>query len=137
LLFNWRNAGVTRNALFWLLCAMCLSKCVATCDQRSCFGIVHRHCTKCTANVGCRGEGIRNAVWTFWIDVDQTHLRCRQWPLQIALCIAALVRQQFGFRPPEHEIRLPCVDATTCKAKGFEAHIFHGNIAGKDHQVAP
>ena len=116
---------------------MCFSKGVATGDQRSSFGIVHCHCTKCTADVGRRGEGIRNTVWTLWVDVDQTHLRCRQWALQIALCVAALVGQQFGFRSPEHEIRLPCVNATTSKAKGFEAHIFHSNIAGENHQVAP
>ena len=116
---------------------MCFSKCVATRNQRSCFGIVHCHRTKCTANVGCRGEGVRNAVWTFWVDVDQTHLRCRQWSLQIALCVAALVGQQFGFGAPEDKIRLPCVDATTSKAKGFEAHVFHGHISGENHQVAP
>ena len=38
------------------------------------FVVVHRHAKECFTDIACRSDWVWVAVWSLWIDVDQTHL---------------------------------------------------------------
>ena len=75
-LLKWRTLWLATNILRWVSCAMCLSKCMATCNQCNCLFIIHSHASKGFANVASREKWIRISIWTFRVDVDQSHLNC-------------------------------------------------------------
>ena len=110
---------------------------VSASDQRYGFFVIHRHSSKCVANVFGSGKGIGIAVRALRIDVDQPHLnRCKRL-LKFTLATIALVAEPFGFRAPIDEFCFPIVFAAASKTKGFKTHRFHRDIAGQHHQVRP
>ncbi len=90
-----------------------------------------------------RGEGIRVAVRTFRVDVDQAHLYGCQGVFQIPVAgvtaIGLVARSQpLLFGPPVDVLRgPPNILAPEAEAEGFEAHGLQGAIAGEDNEVGP
>ena len=113
------------------------TKAVASGNHRHGFGIVHCHASKGFANVvGCQGR-VGIAVGPLGVNVNQPHLHRGQGVVQLAFAGIPLIRQHDGFGPPVHQIRLPVVRPSAGEAKGFEAHVLHGDGAGQDHEVGP
>ena len=56
---------------------MALTKRMTTCNQSNRFLIIHRHAGKGLANIFRRLNGVRIAVRTFRIDINQSHLNRR------------------------------------------------------------
>src|SRR5579871_5173922 len=120
-----------------IACAVSFSECVATCNQRNGFLVVHRHTAKCFANVsGCR-NGIRFAVWTFRIHIDQSHLHSGKRILKIAIACVALVTEPLAFWPPVKFFRFPNIGAATTEAESLEANGLKRDVARENHQVSP
>ena len=64
--------------------AVSLAKAMATGDERDGFLVVHGHAAEGVANIVGRLDGIRIAIRTFGVDVNQAHLYRGQWILQFA-----------------------------------------------------
>ena len=122
----------------WIARTMGFAECMATSHQSDGLFVVHRHACKCFADVDARSQRIRITIWTFWVDVDQTHLHGGQWVFQVALAAVAIVIQPSVFRAPiDILFRLPNIYTAAAKAKGFEPHRIECDIAGQDHQIGP
>ena len=107
-------------------------------NQRDRFFVVHRHAAERFANIPGRREGIRVAVRSFRIHVDQTHLHGAERILKITVAGVALVRQPLAFRAPVDVLfGLPDIRAPAAKAERLEAHRLEGDVAGENHQVGP
>src|SRR5262249_18270187 len=118
--------------------AVSFAESVTTGDQRNCFFVIHRHASKCFANIPGRCQGIRLSVGSLRIHIDQTHLHGSERILQVAVATVALVRQPCSLRTPEDVLfGLPDVLPTAAKAEGFEAHRFESDVAGENHEVGP
>ena len=124
-------------------CAVHLAKSVAAGHQGHSFVVVHGHAGEGFAHVVGRQLGVGVAVWTLRVDVNQAHLNGGQGVVQLALAAVTAVvfvagGQPLFFSAPENVfLGCPNVRATAAKAKGLEAHGFHGHVATQDEQVGP
>ncbi|SIK45446.1 Uncharacterised protein [Mycobacteroides abscessus subsp. abscessus] len=124
------QAGVSR--------AMRLAEGVATHNERGSLLVVHRHPAEGLADIDRSRQRIRITVRAFGIDVDQSHLYCRQRVLQVTVSGVALVAQPGVFGTPVDVLfGLPTILAPKCEAKGLEPHGVHGVVARKDDQIGP
>ena len=122
----------------WITRTMCFAEGMATSHQGDSFFIVHGHTCKGFADIYTGTQRIWVPVWAFWIDINQAHLYGGQWIFQIALTAVTIVVQPSVFCAPiDIFFRLPNIDATAAKAKGFETHRLEGHISGQDHQISP
>src|SRR5262245_42710135 len=99
---------------------MGLAEAVAAGNQRDGLLIVHGHAEEGLADVLCRGDGIRVAVWPLRIDVDQAHLHGTERLRQLALAAVALIAEPRPFRTPEELLGLPHIGATASEAERLE-----------------
>lgn len=71
----------------------------------------------------------------------QGHLKvlgaCGKVGAAVVAVFVAIGEESLLGAPIDGLVRLPCVDAATAIAKGWEAHVLERHIAGKDNQVAP
>ena len=116
---------------------MCFSERMTASNQSQRFLVVHRHVAKGATDIGSGRKRVVIAVGSFRIDVDKSHLRSSERAFQIALPVAAVVGQHLGFRTPEHEIRLPCVNTAAGKPDGLETHVLERDVTRQHHQIAP
>src|SRR5205807_10155798 len=99
-------------------------------DERRRLLVVHRHAGKGLADVLGRGQGIRIAVGTLRVDIDQAHLNRPERSRELTITAVALVAQPRVLGPPEDLLRLKDVLAAEAEAEGPEAHRLHGAVAG-------
>jgi len=78
--------------------------------------------------------GIRFAVRSFRIYVDQAHLHGAQRILKIAVATISLVTQPLAFGAPVDFFGLPHVRTAAAKPKRLEAHGLQSNVARKNHR---
>ena len=122
---------------------MGLAEAVATGDQGDGFLVVHGHSRKRLADVAGCGERVRIAFGAFRVHVDQAHLHRGERIFEasrtrVVARMAFFAAEPPGFAAPVHiHVRFPGVLSATCEAKGLEAHGFHRDIAGEQHQVRP
>ena len=122
---------------------MRFSKCVTTSHQRNSLTVIHAHARECIADVVCRCERVRVAIWALGVDVDQTHLHSSQRVLEIALTrvtavLATRVLQPLFLRAPVCVLfRLPNIRTTTAETECFETHRFHRDVTCQNEQVCP
>ena len=74
---------------------MALTKSMPACNQCNGFLIIHRHPGEGLTHINGRCHGIRYPVWPFRINIDQTHLHCRQGIFKISLTGIALIAKPF------------------------------------------
>ena len=86
--------------------------------------------------MGCQGW-IRIAVGSLGVHIDQPHLDGGKRVIELALTSVAIVSEHNLFGTPIHHIGLPVIFTTTGEAKGFKAHVLHGNGASQNHEVSP
>ena len=137
LLFQCFTGRFNANALVWLVRAVALTEGVTTSDQRYCLGIVHCHTAESLANIVSSERRVWITVWPFRVYIDETHLNGSERIVELTLTAVSLISEHDFFRSPVNEVRLPIISSTTGKAKGFEAHVFHGNVACQDHEISP
>ena len=107
-------------------------------DERDGLLVVHGHAHECLANIPRRSDRIRLAIWSFRIDVDQTHLHGGERVLKIAVAAVALVLQPLAFGSPVNVLfGFPDVSAPAAKAESLEAHRLEGDVARENHQIGP
>ena len=111
-----RDAGAVR-----------LAEAVAARDQRDGLFVVHGHAAERFADVARGGHGIRLAVGTFRIHVDEPHLHGRERVREIALArVTPVGAEPLRFFTPKHvEVRLPDVRtaaAEIIRRKGATNH---------------
>ena len=125
------------DTIIRLVGTVCFAKGVPACNQRNRLLVIHRHTPKSFANI-VRGENrVGVAIRTLWVHVDETHLHRSQPFTELASFGIALISQHFCLWTPVNPLRLPVISATAGKTKCLEAHIFHGHIPGKYHQISP
>jgi hypothetical protein len=131
---------------FWLDADMCagiggsmrLAEGVPSGDERHRFFVVHRHSAERLANVPGRGDGIRLAVWSFRIHVDETHLHGGERILELTVAAIPLVAEPRGLGSPVDVLfGFPDVLPSAGEAERLESHRLQGAVAGKHHQVGP
>ena len=117
---------------------MRLTEGVTTCDQGDGFFVVHRHAPECFTRIFGRKKRIRIAVWTFRIDIDQTHLNNTQRSFELTVFRITLITQPFLLRTPVHIfLWFPHIFTSAGKAKRLEAHRLQSAITCEDHQIGP
>ena len=115
-----------------------LAKGVSTSNQCHGFFVVHRHPAKRLANVFGRCQWIAVGVWTFRVDVNQSHLHRTQRFLKIAIARVTFVAQPLCFRSPENIVlRLPNISAASSESERFKSHGLQRTISREDHQIRP
>lgn len=100
--------------------------------------VVHRHAAERLADVAGGLQGVRVAVGTLGVDVDEAHLDRGERVLEVAVAGVALVAEPLGLRAPvDVGVRLPDVLASAAEAEGRKAHRLEGDVAGEDDEVGP
>src|SRR5262249_37842655 len=121
----------------WISGAVRLAEGMAAGDQRHGFLVIHCHTPEGLTDVMGRGDGIRFAIGSFRIHIDEAHLHRAERILQLALTAVALVAQPVSFGTPVELCGLPRVRTTTAEAEGLEAHRLERDVAGEDVQIGP
>lgn len=127
-----------------------LAKGVATSNQSNGFLIVHAHAAKGLADIQSRRLGVRGAVGSTGVNVDETHADGSKRALEPRRTCgevrAAVVSDNVVAIGGEHVLLGTPVDALvglvgvlTAEAKAVrgEAHVLHGSVAGEDEQIGP
>src|SRR6185503_19728513 len=99
LLFEARCLRLSAN-IGRLTRAVSLAERVTTGNKGHRFFVVHGHTAEGFANILGGRERIRFAVRTLRIYIDQTHLYCTEWTLQITLAAVTLVCQPLALGAP-------------------------------------
>src|ERR1700722_11153095 len=120
-------------------CAVGLAEGVPAGDQRDGLFIVHRHAPEGLADVAGGGHGVRFAVRTLGIHINETHLHGGLRIGELALAGVARIRAEPGFlsAPRDVVIGLPDIRAARSEPEGLEAHALERDISGQDHKVGP
>ena len=118
--------------------AVRLAERVSSDDECRGLFVVHGHAAERLANVACRTENIGVAGRAFWVDVDETHLNCGKWILEVAFTfVTSFIGEPLGLLAPVGVVWFPDIGATATETEGFESHVFEGNVADENHEVSP
>ena len=121
--FNWCSFWFWSYVLIRVTCTVSLSKGVTTSNKRDSFFVVHCHACKRFTNVNRSLKWVRVSVRSFWVYVDESHLHCTKWILEVALTGVALVVKPRVFRTPVDVIFwFPDVNTSTSETKCLKAH---------------
>src|ERR1039458_5471295 len=121
LFFNTGALRLATDILHRVGCAMSLSEGVTAGDKGNCLLVIHRHASECFADVARGRNGVRIAVWTLGVHVDEAHLNCAKRIFELAVALVALVSQPLGLRSPINVFfRFPDVGAAAAEAEGLE-----------------
>ena len=101
------------------------------------FFIVHGHTCKCLADVTCGKHGIWVSVRAFRVDVDQTHLHCSKWVIELTVTLVALITEPCCFFAPVGFICFVHICTSATESEGLKAHRVECNVASKNEQVCP
>ena len=126
------GADVRRRA-----CAVRLAERVPAGDERHRLLVVHRHAAERLANVLRGSQGIRVAVRSLRIDVDEAHLHGGEGILELPVAAVALVVEPRGLGAPVGVVRFPDIGPSAGEAERLEPHRLEGAVAGENHQVGP
>ena len=106
-----------------ITCTMYLTKSVSTSNKSNSFFIIHSHTVKSFTNIFCACNRIRISIWTFWININQTHLHCSKWIFKITFTSIAFVSKPFFFfTPVDIFFWGPNIRTSTTVAKSLTAH---------------
>lgn len=143
-----------------------LTEGVSTNDEGSGLLVVHGHAAEGCADIACRGDGVRDAVRSLGVHVDETHVCGGQRSFQIArvdifvvglgalvavddtaatasgtslaVGVADVVAQPCGLSTPvDRLVGFVCVGSAASEAEGGAAHGLEGDVAGEQVQVGP
>ena len=133
------NAGPFRIGTDMILGsgAMGLAEGVPAGNERNRLLVVHRHSLESLANVLCRQGGIRIAVRSFRVYVDQAHVVGAERSLKFAVGIVAFVIEPGRLRSPVRLVGFPDIRTAKGETESFEPHRFQRAVSGKDEQVGP
>ena len=96
---------------------------MASCDKCYCLFIIHSHPGKCFPYINTGFYRIRITVRAFRVHINQTHLYCSQWILQIPFSGITFVAKPFCFRTPVYVFfGFPYILTASSESEGSEPH---------------
>ena len=134
---NWCTLGGWPDVLAGVASAVGFAEGVSTGGQRHSFFVVHRHAGKGFANVASRSQWVCFAVGAFWVDIDQAHLHSGKRIVELTITLVALIGQPGGLCAPVGLVWFIDVWTSATETECLEAHGFHSDVAGQDHEVGP
>ena len=123
MLFDRCSSGLAADVGVWIGSTVRFAERVSAGDQSYRFLVVHCHTTERLADIACSSQGIRVAVRTFRVNVDETHLHGSERTFKFTVSRVTLVGKPLLLRAPIHVLLgFPDVFTSTGEAEGFEAH---------------
>src|SRR4030042_1411480 len=118
--------------------AMTFTKGMAAGDQCGSLLVGHGHAGESFSNIAAGGDGIRFAIRSLRIHVNQTHLHSSEGILEFPITRVALIAEPLALCPPVNILlRLPDVLTPSTEAEGLKSHRLKGAIAREDYQTSP
>ena len=118
---------------------MGLSEGVATSREGHSFSVVHCHTSKSLADVLSAEQWVRVRVWSFWIDVNQSHLNSGKRIVEVLASVTvAIVAEPLVFSTPVNVFFwVPNVRSATAETKHWSAHGFNGDNTCQNQKIGP